>query len=137
MVMKKYILAILMACITFAAFAQDKKAPMEVKSTVAQGTYDKSAMYPGGEAAINTFIHKNTFYPISAVKSGKEGNVTVRFTVNADGSVSNVKVVKGLEPSIDAEAIKIVKKLKGWTPAMKGGKAVAMDYQVNCYFKNE
>ncbi len=134
--MKKLVLVIMMACIAFLGFAQDKKAAMEVKSTVASG-FDKCAMYPGGENGVNTFIHKNIDYPMAAMKSGKEGNVTVRFTVNADGSVSNVKVVKGLEPNLDAEAVKVVSKLKGWTPAMKGGKAVAMDYEVNCNFKKE
>ena len=134
--MKKLVFVIMMACIAFAGFAQDKKAAMEVKSTVASG-FDKCAMYPGGENGVNTFIHKNLDYPMAAMKSGKEGNVTVRFTVNADGSVSNVKVVKGLEPNLDAEAVKVVSKLKGWTPAMKGGKAVAMDYEVNCNFKKE
>ena len=132
--MKKYIFAILMACITFASFAQDKNAVMEVKSTVASG-FDKCAMYPGGINGVNTFIHKNIDYPMAAIKSGKEGDVTVRFTVNADGSVSNVKVVKSLEPNLDAEAIKVVSKMKGWTPAMKDGKAVAMDNQVNCTFE--
>ncbi|MBR3946860.1 MAG: energy transducer TonB [Bacteroidales bacterium] len=131
--MKKFIFAILMACISFASFAQDKNAAMEVKSTVASG-FDKCAMYPGGENGMNTFLHKNIDYPMAAIKSGKEGNVTVQFTVNTDGTVSNVKVVKGLEPSLDAEAIKVVSKMKGWTPAMKGGKAVPMDYQVNCNF---
>jgi len=134
--MKKLVLVFLMACITFAGFAQDKKAAVEVKSTVASG-FDKCAMYPGGENGVNTFIHKNIDYPMAAMKSGKEGDVTVRFTVNTDGTVSNVKVVKGLEPNLDAEAVKVVSKMKGWTPAMKGGKAVAMDYQVNCTFKME
>ncbi len=131
--MKKFIFAILMACISFASFAQDKNQAVEVKSTIASG-FDKCAMYPGGENGMNTFIHKNIDYPMAAIKSGKEGNVTVQFTVNTDGTVSNVKVVKGLEPNLDAEAIKVVSKMKGWTPAMKGGKAVPMDYQVNCYF---
>jgi len=131
--MKKFIFAILMACISFASFAQDKNQAIEVKSTIASG-FDKCAMYPGGENGMNTFIHKNIDYPMAAIKSGKEGNVTVQFTVNTYGTVSNVKVVKGLEPNLDAEAIKVVSKMKGWTPAMKGGKAVPMDYQVNCYF---
>lgn len=134
--MKKLVLAIMMACIAFAGFAQDKKAAVEVKSTVASG-FDKCAMYPGGENGVNTFIHKNIDYPMAAMKSGKEGDVTVHFTVNTDGSVTNVKVVKGLEPNLDAEAVKVVSKMKGWTPAMKGGKAVAMDYEVKCNFKKE
>lgn len=132
--MKKLVLVIMMACIAFASFAQGKNAAMEVKSTVASG-FDKCAMYPGGENGMNTFIHKNIDYPMAAIKSGKEGNVTVRFTVGADGSVSNVKVVKGLEPSIDAEAVKVVSKMKGWTPAMKSGKAVPMEYEVKCNFQ--
>ncbi len=132
--MKKLVLVIMMACIAFASFAQDKNAAMEVKSTVASG-FDKCAMYPGGENGMNTFIHKNIDYPMAAIKSGKEGNVTVRFTVNTDGSVSNVKVVKGLEPSIDAEAVKVVSKMKRWTPAMKGGKVVPMEYEVKCNFQ--
>ncbi|MBO7652086.1 MAG: TonB family protein, partial [Bacteroidales bacterium] len=97
--MKKLVLAIMMACIAFAGFAQDKKAAVEVKSTVASG-FDKCAMYPGGENGVNTFIHKNIDYPMAAMKSGKEGDVTVHFTVNTDGSVTNVKVVKGLEPNL-------------------------------------
>ena len=134
--MKKLVFAIMMVCIAFAGFAQDKKAVMEVKSTVANG-FDKCAMYPGGENGVNSFIHKNIDYPMAAMKSGKEGDVTVRFTVNTDGSVTNVKVVKGLEPNLDEEAVKVVSKMKGWTPAMKGGKAVPKDYEVKCNFKKE
>jgi len=134
--MKKYVFAIMMVCIVFVGFAQDKNAAMEVKSTISSG-FDKCAMYPGGEKGVNTFIHKNIDYPIAAMKSGKEGDVTVRFTVNTDGSITNVKVVNGLEPNIDAEAVKVVSKMKGWTPAMKDGKPVAMDYQINCNFKKE
>lgn len=94
-------------------------------------------MYPGGIEGMNSYVHKNIYYPMSALKNGKEGIVTVQFTINANGAVENVKVVKSLEPSLDAEAIKVVSKMKGWTPAMKDGKAVAMDYQINCNFKKE
>lgn len=71
------------------------------------------------------------------MKNGKEGVVTVQFTVNEDGSVANVKVIKSLDPILDAEAAKIVGKMKGWTPATKAGKPIAMDYQVNCKFSKE
>lgn len=134
--MKKYLMTIVCLLIAAMSFGQSKNDIQEVKSTLSQNI-DKCAMYPGGIDGVNAYIHKNIYYPISAMKNGKEGIVTVQFTVKEDGSVANVKVVKGLDQTLDAEAIKIVSKMKGWTPANKGGKAVAMDYQVNCKFSKE
>ena len=134
--MMKKLMTIAFLLIAVISFGQSKNDMQEVKSTIGSGV-DKCAMYPGGIDGVNAYVHKNLYYPIAALKSGVEGAVTVQFTVGADGSVSNVKVVKGLETNLDAEAIKVVSKMKGWTPAMKGGKAVAIDYQLNCNFKKE
>lgn len=115
-----------------------KKNYKEVKSDVKQSvTPDKYAMYPNGITGVKSFIFKTIVYPIRAMKGGKEGDVLVQFTVATNGDVTNVKVTKSLDPVLDEEAIKVVKKFKKWEPAYKDGKPVAIDYQVSCTFKKE
>lgn len=85
---------------------------------------DTAASFPGGKKAQDEFIAKNLVYPEMARENGVEGVVTVSFTVKADGSVGNIKIKRMIDPDLEAEAIRIVKKMPAWTPATKDGKAV-------------
>lgn len=92
--------------------------------------------YPGGELALINYIYKNVTYPPEAVAKGIDGNVIVTFVVETDGSISNVRVSKPVNPALDAEAIRVVKSLpKKFIPAKKDGKAVNVDYNLPIKFK--
>lgn len=84
-----------------------------------------SPVYPGGEKAMKEFIAANLRYPAPARENGVEGVINLRVTINADGTVGDVKVVRMVDPDLEKEAVRIVKKMPAWTPAVSEGEAVA------------
>ncbi|OGX90751.1 energy transducer TonB [Hymenobacter coccineus] len=89
----------------------------------------------GGNAAIVAAIQKNTKYPRMAQNNGVEGRIFVSFTVNAEGDVSDVKVVKGLGSGLDEETIRAVKTLPKFIPGKQNGRAVSVSFTVPITFK--
>jgi TonB family protein len=83
-----------------------------------------SAQYPGGHDALISFIKSNIRYPESARTKGLSGIVYLQFFVEADGSLGEVKVIKGFDNECDAEALRVLKLCKKWIPVMKEGKGV-------------
>ncbi len=90
--------------------------------------------FPGGDLALRQFIAKTVKYPVSAQESGKQGKVYVNFVVEKDGSVGRVKVVRGVDPALDMEALRVVKSSPKWTPGKQRGEAVAVSYTVPINF---
>lgn len=84
---------------------------------------DKKALFPGGSDSLKSFIRKNLCYP-SEEWGCVEGSVIVRFIVEKDGSISDVKVIRSIEPLVDDEAVRVVRSMPKWIPAEKDGKAV-------------
>lgn len=82
-------------------------------------------MFPGGEDALATYITENLKYPPLARDHGIEGNVSLSFIVEADGSISSIKIDRMIDPDLEAEAIRIVKFMPAWEPATPQGTAVA------------
>lgn len=80
--------------------------------------------FPGGESSLLQFINKHRRYPKAAYKAGIQGRVTCAFIVNSDGSVSDVQVIKGVEASLNEEAVRIFKKMPAWSPGRMNGEAV-------------
>ena len=80
---------------------------------------DRPPVYPGGETALGLFFLEHIEYPPAARVSKLSGTVLVNATVNLDGSVTDPKVAKSLSPECDAEALRVVKMLSGWQPAMR------------------
>ena len=80
--------------------------------------------FPGGYAALNEFIRKNLKYPAICRENGIQGRVIVSFVVEKDGRIANPEVVKGLHPSADKEAIRVVNLLPPWKPGKQRGKEV-------------
>ena len=80
--------------------------------------------YPGGNAELVAFINKNRQYPEDAYKKGIQGRVTCSFVVNTDGSVSHISVLRGVEPSLNQEAVRIMSKMPEWKPGKHDGKLV-------------
>ena len=90
--------------------------------------------YPGGVAALRNFLAQAVKYPSEAVKKGIQGKVYVTFVVNKDGSVSNAKIARGVDPLLDAEALRIVSSLPKWKPGRQKGLDVAVQYTVPINF---
>lgn len=82
---------------------------------------DVEPNFPGGSSALSAYFAKNMKYPNSAREEDLEGNVVVQFDVNADGSVSNIKVIKKLGSGCDEEAVRLIKKMPKWTPGQRNG----------------
>ena len=76
--------------------------------------------YPGGKEAMDKYIAENMKYPQAAIDNGIEGVVPVAFTVKADGSIGNIKIVRMIDPDLEAEAIRLVKNMPRWTAADSG-----------------
>ncbi len=90
--------------------------------------------FPGGEMALRQFIADNVDYPEDAQKNGTQGKVFVSFVVSKDGSVADAKIVRGVSPSLDAEALRVVISLPKWVPGKQKGQAVNVSYTVPINF---
>ena len=84
--------------------------------------------FPGGFDALKMFIQQNMKYPEAAAKAGIAGTVYVSMVVNTDGALSDVKIQRGVEASIDAEAVRVIQALPPWKPGQQNGKAVRVRY---------
>jgi len=93
--------------------------------------------FPGGEKALRTYLATSVKYPTIAQENGIQGKVFVNFVVNKDGSVSNVKIARGVDPAIDAEALRVVSALPKWKPGKQRGAPVRVSYTVPISFKLE
>jgi TonB family protein len=91
--------------------------------------------FPGGEAALMKFIYDNIQYPQAAKDKGISGRVILRFAVMADGNVNRVMVLKGVDPELDQEAIRVIKMLPAWQPGKQSGKPVNVWYSVPVTFQ--
>ncbi len=94
-----------------------------IQPSAAQTEGTSKAQFPGGDKALVQFIDNNLKYPEVAQKQKWEGKTLVAFTVNEDGTLTNVRVLKSSFVPLDAEAMRIVKLMPKWTPAMENGMA--------------
>jgi TonB family protein len=96
---------------------------------------DELPVFTGGDAALLKFVAENVTYPEEAKKNNITGKVVVKFVVGKDCSVSDVTILKSVSPTLDAEAVRVVKTLKGFEkPAIKNGVPVAVYYMVPIKF---
>ena len=86
--------------------------------------------FPGGAAALQAFLSSNTKYPVVAQENGVQGRVIVSFVVERDGSITDVKVVRSVDPSLDREATRVVRSMPRWSPGKQNGSAVRVKYTV-------
>ncbi len=91
--------------------------------------------YTGGEQARNKYLMENIKYPESALKQGIQGTVYVSFIVEKDGSVSNVKILRGIGGGCNEEALRVVKEMPRWTPGLYKGKPARVLFNMPIYFK--
>ena len=92
--------------------------------------------FPGGQQALFKYLSENVKYPVIAQENGIQGRVICQFTVNKDGSIVDVQVVRsGGDASLDKEAVRVIKSMPKWKPGKQRGKAVRVKYTVPVNFK--
>jgi periplasmic protein TonB len=98
---------------------------------------DEQAQFPGGMTAMREYLKKNLMYPEIARDAEIQGKCYIRFIVNTDGSISDVRVLRGVAdcPECDKEAMRVVKSMPKWAPGKVNGKAVRMNYNLPIVFK--
>ena len=96
---------------------------------------EQMPIFPGGDAALMKYLSENVKYPALAIKAQEQGRVVVSFTVEKDGAISDVKVARSVTPSLDAEAVRVVKAMPKWTPGKQDGQPVRVRYNVPVSFK--
>ncbi|MBQ6761078.1 MAG: energy transducer TonB [Prevotella sp.] len=93
--------------------------------------------FPGGMKAMMDYLAKNIRYPADAKNNQIEGRVILQFIVDKKGRLSDIKVVKSVEPYLNAEAVRVVKSMPRWNPGMQNGKAVKVRYTLPVTFRLE
>lgn len=101
--------------------------PSGVKSYVEVYEYDfvsEKPSFPGGDRLLVSFINENRKYPEEAYKKGIQGRVTCSFVVNVDGSISHISILRGVEASLNKEALRIMREMPEWIPGKHEGRPV-------------
>ena len=113
----------------------DTIRPINNDEKVLTGVVEYQPQFPGGIKACEQFIKENLRYPDT--ESDVQGRVIVSFLVERDGSLSDIKVVRGLDPAFDEEALRVVKMMPKWSPGATDGKISVMRYTIPIIFKKE
>ena len=95
---------------------------------------EQMPVFPGGDKAFGEFIGKEIKYPDDAKKAGTQGKVIVTFVINKEGNVVNPKIIRGVSPSIDKEALRVISSSPKWTPGKQGGKNVDVQFTLPIAF---
>jgi len=91
--------------------------------------------FPGGNAAMMKFLSDNIKYPVIAQENGIQGRVICNFVVEKDGSITDVQVVRGVDPSLDREAVRVIQQMPRWTPGKQRGQAVRVRFTLPVVFR--
>jgi protein TonB len=91
--------------------------------------------FPGGDAALMQYLSSHIKYPVVAEENNIQGRVIATFVVERDGSITDVKIVKSVDPSLDKEAIRVLKSMPKWIPGKQNGSAVRVKYTVPVTFR--
>ena len=110
-------------------------APKPEVATKVFDVVEEMPSFPGGSAALMSYLSSNTKYPVVAQENGVQGRVIVSFVVERDGSISDVKVARSVDPSLDREAQRVVKSMPKWKPGKQNGSAVRVKYTVPVVFR--
>ena len=124
--------------VAFEANRSEKEEPEGTPDpNKAYDVVDEMPQFPGGPSALFEFISKNIQYPKEAVDANLQGRVIVSFVVEKDGSVSNAKVVRPIDPLLDAEALRVVNSMPKWIPGKQNGEAFRVKYTIPVTFRIE
>ena len=130
------LLAAIVPSLTMAQITDEPIAPkMETGTTVQEPDavltlVEEMPEFPGGSEALFAYMGKQTRYPEDAKEAGVQGKVFLSFVVELNGSISNVQVLRGAYPSLDQEAIRVVKAMPSWSPGKQNGKPCRTKYNL-------
>ena len=96
---------------------------------------EEQPQFPGGMAALMEYLKKNVRYPATCKEQGLQGRVIVQFVVNSDGSICDEKLIKSVDPQLDAEALRVIRSMPKWKPGMQKGKPVRVRYTLPVTFR--
>ena len=109
--------------------------PQPVNRNSVYDVVEQMPSFPGGIPGLMTYLSQNTRYPAEAQETCAQGRVVVSFVVGKDGHISDVTVVRSVEPSLDKEAVRVVRNMPRWTPGKQGGEPVRVRYNVPVSFR--
>ncbi|MCX6237107.1 MAG: energy transducer TonB [Bacteroidia bacterium] len=118
--------------VAFVQITTEEKEKVEEEIFV---VVENMPVFPGGNLALRKYIATSIKYPTLAQENGIQGKVFVNFVVDKDGSVSNAKIARGVDPSIDKEALRVIMSLPKWQPGMQRGKPVRVTFTVPINFQ--
>ena len=141
--MKRNSLLLLFAAMAFAAaFARHSnvaKSSLQIDSVGDDKSLciviESMPMFPGGDIALRAYLRDSVAYPAKAKEEGIMGNVVVGFTVEADGTITEVRLLRSIDPLLDEEALRVVRSMPKWIPGQIAGKATRMKYRVPVKFR--
>ena len=110
-------------------------APKPEVSNKVFDVVEEMPSFPGGQGALMSFLNSNIKYPVVAQENGVQGRVIVGFVVERDGSITDVKVMRSVDPSLDREAQRVVRAMPRWKPGKQNGSAVRVKYTVPVVFR--
>lgn len=96
---------------------------------------EQKPSFPGGEAAMYTWLNQNIVYPPAASEEGVQGRVVVEFVVGKDGSITNARVVRTRHPALDREALRVIQAMPRWIPGRNNGQPVKVTYTLPVTFR--
>ncbi len=96
---------------------------------------EEMPVFPGGDAALLKFVNSAIKYPVIAQENGISGRVVCSFVVNRDGSVVDGEIVRGVDPSLDKEALRVIGTMPNWKPGLQRGKPVRVKYTIPITFR--
>ena len=109
--------------------------PPAVEETKVFDVVEQMPQYKGGDGALMDYLNKSIKYPVIAEENGIQGRVVCTFVVERDGSITDVKVVRSVDPSLDKEAVRVLKAMPKWIPGKQNGSAVRVKFTLPVTFK--
>ena len=116
------------------AIVNEPVKPKEEENKVFE-VVEQMPSFPGGTTALMQYLSKNTKYPPVAEENGIQGRVVCSFVIERDGSVSDVRIIKSVDPSLDKEAIRVVSSMPKWIPGRQNGQMVRVKYNLPVTFR--
>lgn len=109
--------------------------PQPVNKNSVYDVVEQMPSFPGGISGLRTYLNQNIRYPAEAQENCVQGRVVVSFVVGKDGHISDVTVLRSVDPSLDKEAVRVIRNMPRWTPGKQGGEPVRVRYNVPVSFR--
>lgn len=138
-IMRRFLLlvTVMLSAMSVSVAMADDPATKQVEEVVEEELWVEEArpQFPGGDLALMEWIKQNKVYPQEAIAKGIEGRVIVKFTVEEDGTITNGKILRGIDPLLDNEALRLVSIMPKWSPGRFAGKDTRFTYNLPLLFK--